>query len=119
MVDEYRRISAGWEDKHDLAGREPFVISITGREDDAMSMNCEELPRQKIVLDSATLGFKLHAPDDFGRRNFALVSTSTSPNSTEKTRHARWRQSAAALKIGKPFTRSDLAARSRSVHSTT
>ena len=65
-VEANRRLSLEWRDAHQLAGREPFVISVTARDDDAPALAVEDLPRQKIVLDSEGLNFKLRAQDDFG-----------------------------------------------------
>ena len=65
-VEANRRLSLEWRDAHQLAGREPFVISVTARDDEAPALAVEDLPRQKIVLDSEGLNFKLRAQDDFG-----------------------------------------------------
>lgn len=71
-VDQNQRVALEWKDQFGLSGREPFVITITGREDEAPSLACEDLPRQKIVLDSETLNFKLRAQDDFGIRQVGM-----------------------------------------------
>lgn len=61
-----------WRDDAGLAGREPFVLTITGRDDEAPSITCEDLPRQKVVLDSETLNFKVRARDDFGVKQVGI-----------------------------------------------
>lgn len=61
-----RKMIFQWQDEFGLGGQEPFTISITGRDDEAPSLSCEDLPRQKIVIDSETLTFKIRAQDDFG-----------------------------------------------------
>ena len=61
-----RKMVFQWQDEFGLGGQEPFTVSITAREDEAPSLSCEDLPRQKVVLDSETLTFKVRAQDDFG-----------------------------------------------------
>lgn len=65
-IDASRKLAFEWKDEFGLQGKEPFTISITAREDEAPSLSCEDLPRQRVVLDSETLTFKVHARDDFG-----------------------------------------------------
>ena len=66
-VDGSRKLEFQWEDEFGLAGKAPFTLAITGRDDEALaSIVCEDLPRLKVVLDSETLTFKLRAADDFG-----------------------------------------------------
>ena len=67
-VDASRKMVFQWQDEFGLGGLEPFTVSITARDDEAPSLSCEDLPRQKVVLDSETLTFKVHAQDDFGIR---------------------------------------------------
>jgi hypothetical protein len=61
-----RKMEITWRDVFGLEGKEPFKLAINGREDEAPSIACEDLPRQKVVLDSEMLGFKIRAQDDFG-----------------------------------------------------
>ena len=61
-----------WQDTYGLEGKEPFTLSINGRADEAPSLTCEDLPRQKVVLDSEMLGFKIRAQDDFGIRRVGI-----------------------------------------------
>jgi hypothetical protein len=61
-----------WLDQFGLAGQQPFTISINGRDDEAPSLICEGLPRQKVVLDSEMLSFKVRAHDDFGVKRVGL-----------------------------------------------
>lgn len=65
-IDASRKMVFQWQDEFGLGGLEPFTVSITGREDEAPSLACEDLPRQKVVIDSETLSFNLRAQDDFG-----------------------------------------------------
>ena len=66
VVDGPRRVEFQWKDEFGLAGKEPFSLSVTGQEDEAPSLFVEDLPRQKVVLDSELLNFKIRAHDDFG-----------------------------------------------------
>jgi hypothetical protein len=61
-----------WQDQFGLTGQQPFTISITGHDDEAPTLACEGLPRQKVVLDSEMLSFKVHAQDDFGVKRVGL-----------------------------------------------
>ncbi|MDB5349865.1 MAG: hypothetical protein JWN86_1112 [Planctomycetota bacterium] len=61
-----------WKDTFGLAGKEPFTLAITSRDDEAPSLSCEDLPRQKVVLDSELLSFKVRAQDDFGVRRVGI-----------------------------------------------
>ena len=61
-----------WRDDAGLAAREPFILTIAGRDDEAPSITCEDLPRQKVVLDLETLTFKVRARDDFGVKQVGL-----------------------------------------------
>ena len=65
-VESSRKMVFQWRDEFGLGGQEPFTVSITARDDESPSLSCEDLPRQKIVLDSETLTFKVRAQDDFG-----------------------------------------------------
>ena len=67
-----RKIEFRWEDKLGLAGKEPFSVSIAAKADEAPSISCEDLPRQKVVLDTEQLGFKVRAQDDFGIKQVGL-----------------------------------------------
>ena len=67
-----RKMEFRWKDTFGLEGKEPFTLSIAGRDDEAPSLACEDLPRQKVVLDSELLSFKVHAQDDFGVRRVGM-----------------------------------------------
>ena len=54
-----------WQDKFGLAGKEPFTLAITGRDDEAPSLACEDLPRQKVVLDTELLELQGQGPGRF------------------------------------------------------
>ena len=72
MIEGSRKIEFRWEDKLGLAGKEPFSLAVTAREDEAPSLATEDLPRQKVVLDTEQLSFKVRAQDDFGIKHVGL-----------------------------------------------
>ncbi|WP_397568899.1 hypothetical protein [Schlesneria sp. T3-172] len=65
-IDSSRKLQFQWKDEHGLQGKEPLTISVNAREDEAPSISCEDLPRQRVVIDSETLSFKVRAQDDYG-----------------------------------------------------
>ena len=65
-IDTSRKVQFQWKDEFGLQGKEPLTISINAREDEAPSLSCEDLPRQRVIIDSETLTFKVRAQDDFG-----------------------------------------------------
>ena len=71
-IEGSRKMEFRWQDRFGLAGKEPFVLSITGREDEVPSLACEDLPRQKVVLDTELLSFKVRAQDDFGIKQIGI-----------------------------------------------
>ena len=71
-VEGPRTMEFRWKDSFGLAGKAPFVLSIDGRDDEAPTLSCENLPRQKVVLDSEMLAFKVRAQDDFGLRKIGM-----------------------------------------------
>jgi hypothetical protein len=60
------RVEFRWQDRFGLAGKEAFVLTINGREDEAPSVSCEGMVPRRVVLDSEQLGFRLSARDDYG-----------------------------------------------------
>ena len=71
-VDGNRKLKFQWRDEFGLEGKEPFTISVNGREDEAPSIACEELPRRKVVLDTEQLSFKVTAQDDYGVKRVGM-----------------------------------------------
>ncbi len=61
-----RRVELQWQDRLGLGGKEPFVLTVNGREDEAPTLACDGLPTRKVVLDSEHLTFKVSAQDDYG-----------------------------------------------------
>ena len=72
LIEGSRKIEFRWQDKFGLAGKEPFTLAVTAREDEAPSLACEDLPRQKVVLDTEQLSFKVRAQDDFGIKHIGI-----------------------------------------------
>jgi hypothetical protein len=61
-----------WQDQLGLRGKEPFVLSINGREDEAPSVVCDGLVPRKVVLDTEQLTFKVTARDDYGVKRVGM-----------------------------------------------
>ncbi len=72
VIDGTRTMVFRWEDEFGLAGKEPFSLSVAGRDDEAPSLACEGLPRTKVLLDTELLAFKVHAADDFGVKRVGI-----------------------------------------------
>lgn len=71
-ADESGHVAFEWKDENGLSSREPFRLSLVAREDEAPTLSCEDLPRQKVVLDSETLSFQVNAHDDFGVKEVGM-----------------------------------------------
>ncbi|MCA8999214.1 MAG: hypothetical protein KDA80_19625, partial [Planctomycetaceae bacterium] len=71
-VDQERQLTLEWIDEHELSGREPYRLTITGVDDETPTLVCENLPRQSILLDSETLSFQVRARDDFGVKRVGI-----------------------------------------------
>ena len=71
-VDDSRRLEIRWRDSLGLDAKEPFTLGVNGREDDAPTLSCDDLPRQKVVLDTETLKFQVNAQDDFGIKKIGV-----------------------------------------------
>ena len=86
-IDTSRKLAFQWQDEFGLQGQEPFTISITSREDDAPSVRCEGLPRQRVVLDSETLSFQVRAQDDFGVKRVGIEWQGTGDENVSNPAH--------------------------------
>jgi len=67
-----RTVEFRWKDLFGLAGKEPFTVAVTGRDDEAPSLACENMPRHKVLLDTEQVAFKVAARDDFGVKKVGL-----------------------------------------------
>jgi hypothetical protein len=72
-VEGSRTVEFRWLDEFGLAGKEPFTLTVTGRDDEPPSLSTENLPRQKVLLDIEQLAFKVHTQDDFGVKRVGMV----------------------------------------------
>lgn len=61
-----------WRDELGLTSREPFVLTINVRDDEAPSVFCNELSQNLILLETEVLTFDIRATDDFGVRQVGL-----------------------------------------------
>jgi hypothetical protein len=71
-VDGPRTVEFRWRDTLGLTGKEPFRLNVNGRDDEAPTLSCEDLPRQKVVIDTEQLSFKVRAQDDFGVKRVGI-----------------------------------------------
>jgi hypothetical protein len=72
LVEGNRKVEIEWRDRFGLGGKDPFTLTINGREDEAPSILCEGLPSRKVVLDTEHLAFKATARDDYGVRRVGM-----------------------------------------------
>jgi hypothetical protein len=61
-----------WQDQFGLGGKEPFVLTIDGREDQAPTFASDGLPSRKVVLDTEHISFKTIAQDDYGVKQVGM-----------------------------------------------
>lgn len=71
-VDASRTMEFRWRDAYGLAGKAPFTLAINGRDDEPPTLICDDLPRQRVVLDTEQLSFHVRAQDDFGVKRVGL-----------------------------------------------
>jgi hypothetical protein len=83
-VDQSKQVALQWQDEFGLAGKDAFKLSIVAHEDEPPSLSVEDLPRQKVVLDSEQLVFKVKIHDDFGVKDAGMSWKPLAPQSVEK-----------------------------------
>lgn len=66
ILDASVKRSFEWTDRHGLTGLQPFTLSVDITADEPPTISCDDLPRQRIILDSDTLKFRARAQDDYG-----------------------------------------------------
>jgi hypothetical protein len=71
-VDGNKQVEFRWTDRLGLAGRDGFVLTINGREDQPPTVTCDGLPQRTVVLDTEQIAFKVAAQDDFGVRRVGM-----------------------------------------------
>ena len=71
-IDESRPIEFQWRDEFELAGKNPFNLNVNVHDDEAPTLAVENLPRQKVVLDSEQLVFQVKAHDDYGVKTVGM-----------------------------------------------
>src|SRR5262249_57873390 len=62
VVEGNRQVEFQWQDQFRLGGKEPFVLTINGLEDEAPSLMCDGLPSREVGLGSGQIRFKVTAP---------------------------------------------------------
>ena len=86
-IDASKKVQFQWKDEYGLMGKEPLTITINSREDEAPSLACEDLPRQRVVIDSETLTFKVRAQDDFGIKVVGIEWNGADKSAVSKPAH--------------------------------
>lgn len=66
VVKDNQQVEFQWQDGFGLGGKEPFVLTVNGREDEAPTVACDGLAPRRVVLDLEHLTFKVAARDDYG-----------------------------------------------------
>ncbi|MCA9031149.1 MAG: hypothetical protein KDA66_10095, partial [Planctomycetaceae bacterium] len=69
---EETELKLEWRDALGLTSLEPFDLTIRSSDDEAPSLVCEGLPRQKVLLDTEVLTFQIRAHDDFGVKRVGI-----------------------------------------------
>lgn len=72
LVEDSRKLELTWQDQDGLSALAPFTLALQSREDEAPVVACENLPRQKVVLDTEQLNFTVKAFDDFGVKRVGI-----------------------------------------------
>lgn len=71
-IEEDAKLEFTWRDRFGLTGLAPFALALRAADDEPPSISCENLPRQKVLLDSETLNFQIRAVDDFGVKRIGM-----------------------------------------------
>jgi hypothetical protein len=61
-----------WRDQLGLSAREPFVLKIRVKDDEAPTLMCQQLDDAQVLMEQDQLLFELNAEDDFGVRKVGL-----------------------------------------------
>lgn len=86
-IEAARKVQFQWKDEYGLTGKEPLTVTINARDDEAPSLSCEDLPRQKVIIDSETLTFQVRAQDDFGIKVVGIEWQGTDKTAVSKLAH--------------------------------
>ena len=65
-------LELAWRDRFGLAAREPQVIHLEARTDEAPRVSFNKLKNNRVVLSSEVLTFEVQAGDDFGVKRVGL-----------------------------------------------
>lgn len=72
FVDEAEDQEFTWTDVDGLSARAPFHLKIRSTDDRAPSIQCSNLPSEKVILDEDVLTFEVSSTDDFGIRSVGV-----------------------------------------------
>ncbi len=65
-VDKSAEQEFTWVDVDGLSSKTPFRLKIRSLDDQAPTLQCENLPPEKVILDEDVLDFQVSSTDDFG-----------------------------------------------------
>jgi hypothetical protein len=71
-IEDPQQIQLKWQDELGLTCKEPFKVAVTAQDDEAPQLTCEDLPRNRVILDTEQLVFHVRARDDFGVKNVGM-----------------------------------------------
>ena len=72
IVRENEEMNLAWKDHFNLAGKEPFKLSVTAADDIAPTISVTGMRRQMVVLVSEQVKFEIQSRDDFGVREVGM-----------------------------------------------
>ncbi|MCA9212700.1 MAG: hypothetical protein KDB27_06535 [Planctomycetales bacterium] len=72
LVDETDDQQFTWTDVDGLSARAPFNLKIRPIDDRAPTIQCANLPAEKVILDEDVLTFEISSADDFGVRTVGV-----------------------------------------------
>lgn len=71
-VDEVSEQEFSWVDVDNLSAKAPFRLKIRSVNDQEPTLQCENLPPEKVILDEDVLAFDVTSSDDFGIRSVGV-----------------------------------------------
>lgn len=72
LVDDAGDQEFTWKDVDGLTAKNPFKLRIRSVDDRAPTIQCEDLPAEKVILDEDVLSFGVASTDDFGVRRIGV-----------------------------------------------
>jgi hypothetical protein len=72
-VTESGRVTLEWQDTLGLRGKNPFVLKLVAKKDQAALADCRKLPSVVAMLEDEVLEIELVADDDFGVKQLGIA----------------------------------------------